>query len=99
MPDWPGRQEWGKRRGDQAIKGLAYFNDYMKGRSFVALDRYSMPDITLYIALLFADIAGLPIAPELTTLRAWAANIEDIPAVKNRTGKTILPGDLDRLGK
>ena len=99
MPDWPGRKDWGKRRGDQAIRGLAYFNDVMKGRPFVALDRFSMPDITLYIGLLFADIAGLPVAPELTALKAWAEKIEEIPAVKNRTGKTILPGDFDRLGK
>jgi hypothetical protein len=39
----------------------------------------------------------LPIAPELTALAAWRARVEELPAVKDRTGQTLLPEDLARL--
>lgn len=98
MPDWAGRKEWGERRGAMAIRGLAYFDDLLKSKQFLASDTFTMPDITLYISLLFAEIAGLPVASELTTLNTWREKVDEIPAVKNRRAKDILPGDLVRLG-
>jgi hypothetical protein len=55
-----------------------------------------MPDLTLYISLLFADIAGLSIPGELTALKAWRDKVAEIPAVKNRSGQDILPSDPER---
>ncbi|WP_186037698.1 glutathione S-transferase family protein [Burkholderia gladioli] len=99
MPEWDGRKEWGLRRGDMAIKGLAYFDELLKERSYLALETFALPDITLYISLLFAEIAGLPVSPELTTLAAWRAKVDELPYVKNRKAQGILPGDLARLGQ
>lgn len=99
MPEWDGRKDWGLRRGDMAVRGLAYFNELLKNQAYLALDSFALPDITLYISLLFAEIAGLPISPELTTLAAWRAKVDEFPAVKNRTAQEILPGDLARLGR
>lgn len=97
MPDWSGRKEWGERRGATALQNLAYFNQLLERQPFVAGETFSMADITLFISLSFAGIAGLPIAAELTALKGWRDKIAELPAVKNRSGQDILPGDLERL--
>jgi glutathione S-transferase len=98
MPDWSGAKEWGQRRGALAVKNMPYFNDILAKQPFVAVDTFSLADITLWAALAFADAIGLPIAPELTALAAWRSKVSDIPAVKNRSGQAILPEDLARFG-
>jgi glutathione S-transferase len=99
MPEWSGRREWGERRGRAALSGFAYFNEHLAKRAFVAGEIFSMPDITLYISLLFVDIAGLPVAPDLSALAKWRREVSKRPSVQQRTGQQILPGDLERLGK
>jgi glutathione S-transferase len=98
MPDWEGRHEWGRRRGEQAARGLAYFDQWLADRPYLATDAFTMPDITLYISLIFADYSGLS-QTHLTNLNAWRAKVEQLPAVKNRTGQDLAPGDFERLGK
>ncbi|MEI9886593.1 MAG: glutathione S-transferase [Rhizomicrobium sp.] len=98
MPDWRGAKEWGVRRGEQAVESLPYFDAVLRERPFLAGDAFSMADITLYAALVFAAGAGLPIAPELGALAAWQARVSELPAVKNRSGQTFLPEDLTRRG-
>jgi glutathione S-transferase len=99
MPEWNGRRDWGERRGKGALGGFAYFNDHLAKQAFVAGELFSMPDITLYISLLFADIAGLPVASDLVALSRWRKEVSKRPSVQHRTGQQILPGDLERLGK
>jgi glutathione S-transferase len=96
MPDWSGAREWGQRRGAYAVANMPYFNDVLAKQSFLTGDRFSMPDITLFAGLMFADIVGLPIAPELTALHGWRSKVAERPAVRNRTGQTPLPEDLAR---
>jgi glutathione S-transferase len=96
-PDWSGAKEWGVRRGAEAVANLPYFDTVLRERPFLAGDTFTMPDITLFAGLVFAGAAGLPIAPELTALAAWRARVEELPAVKERTGQTLLPEDLARL--
>jgi glutathione S-transferase len=55
MPEWEGRQEWGARRGKTALGGFGYFNELLAKQPFLASESFSMPDISLYISLLFAD--------------------------------------------
>ena len=98
MPDWSGAKEWGERRGAQAVQNMPYFNDILAKQPFLAGDAFSMADITLFAGLAFAEVVGLPIAPELTALAAWRSKVSDIPAVKNRSGQAPLPEDLARLG-
>ncbi|NWK95799.1 glutathione S-transferase [Sphingobium lactosutens] len=97
MPDWSGAQEWGQRRGAYAVANMTYFNDLLAKQPFLAGDRFSLPDITLFCGLMFADIVGLPIAAELTALHAWRNQVAERPAVKNRTGQTPLPEDPARV--
>ena len=89
MPGWSGAKEWGQLRGAQAVQGLPYFNSVLDSQPFLAGDTFSMADITLYASLDFADGVKLPIAAELTALTAWRRTVSDLPAVKNRSGKTF----------
>jgi len=97
MPDWGGAKEWGQRRGAYAVKNMAYFNDIVAKQPFLAIDTFSMPDITLFAGLLFAQTVGLPIAPELTALAAWRNKVSEIPSVKNRSGQMPRPEDIARF--
>jgi glutathione S-transferase len=97
MPEWEGRKEWGTRRGAFAVSNLPYFNAELSSRPFLAGDSFSMADITLWVALDFCDLCGLAGASELPSLAAWRGRVRAIPAVKNRSGQDLLPGDLARL--
>lgn len=98
MPEWDGRQEWGRRRGDMAVRGLAYFDQLLADRSYLATETFTLPDITLYISLIFADYCAISMS-HLTSLTAWRANAAELPAVKNHNGHELVPGDIERLGK
>lgn len=97
MPEWEGRKEWGERRGAMATRNLPYFDGILRRQNFLAGDAFTMPDITLYAFLLFANIMGFPIPPELSGIAAWQARVEALPPVKNRTGQEILAEDLARF--
>jgi glutathione S-transferase len=99
MPDWSGAREWGERRGAYAVKNMAYFNDVLSRSPFLAGDKFSMPDITLFAGLMFAQIVGLPIANELVALKAWRDKVSEIPAVKNRSGQFPLAEDIERASR
>lgn len=97
-PEWSGAREWGQRRGAYAVANMPYFNDLLAKQPFLAGENFSMPDITLFAGLMFAEIVGLPIAPELSALHTWRGKVADLPAVKNRSGQAPLPEDLARQG-
>jgi glutathione S-transferase len=96
MPQWEGRHVWGRRRGDMALQGLAYFDKVLADRPYLATDAFTLPDITLYISLIFGDYAALSTS-DLPALHAWRAKVADLPPVKQRSGQDLLPGDLERL--
>lgn len=97
MPGWSGAREWGQRRGAYAVANMPYFDTLLAKQPFLAGGRFTMPDITLFAGLMFAELVGLPIAPELTALHAWRGTISNLPAVKNRSGQTTPPEDLARM--
>lgn len=96
MPDWAGRGEWGRRRGDLAVANLPWFGEWLAERPYLAGDAFSMADITLFAALAFAEGAGLPLAPDMAAIVDWRARVSDLPAVRNRSGQDFLPADLSR---
>ncbi len=91
MPEWDAAEKkaWGERRGSLAVANLPYFEQVLGERAFLAGERYSVADISLWAGLAFASGAGLPIAPELTALAAWRDRVSDLPAVRNRTGQSF----------
>ncbi|BAK67508.1 glutathione S-transferase [Sphingobium sp. SYK-6] len=96
QPDWAGAAEWGRRRGQQAVANLPYFDELLSGSPFLTGNRFTLPDISLFAALAFATGAGLPVAPGLRALADWQARVSALPAVKMRSGQTFLPADLER---
>lgn len=97
-PDWTGRSEWGQRRRDRALAGMAYFNTVLTTQPFVAGEQFSMADISLFTGLMFAEAAGITPPDELTALKAWRTRVDELPSVKHRSGQSFLPEDLQRLG-
>lgn len=96
--DWPARGEWARREAEKAKEGLKYFDKLLESRPFVTGDQFTMPDITLFAGIYFAQAVALMPAG-LPALREWHHRVPGLPAVMNRTGQTRLPGDLARIGK
>lgn len=63
--------EWGERMRDKALRGAAYFNDVLSERPYVAGDAFSMADIALVAAFVFADIVQVTIPSDLSHLHTW----------------------------
>ncbi len=97
-PEWEGRTEWAQRQRSRALRGMAHFDDVLQTRAFVVGPQFSMADITVFVALAFAEAAGLTIAPEHAALHAWRAKVAALPAVKNRSGQHFPAEDLKRFG-
>ncbi len=97
-PDWDGAKEWGERRGAFAVSNMPYFNDILSKQAFLAGETFSMPDITLFAGLMFAELVGLPISPELRAIHSWRDMVSAIPAVRNRSGQKLPPEDVARYG-
>ena len=75
--------EWGMLQKQQAERGMSYFNDLLGKQDYVAADRFSMADITLFYGLAFAEFAQLNIADELTHLHAWRQRMASKPCFSN----------------
>jgi glutathione S-transferase len=97
MPEWPHAKEWGERRGSEAVRNLPYFNAILERQPFIAGEAFSMADITLYAAHMFAAAAGLPFAPDLTALAAWFDRVRALPAVRDRSGQALRSEDMQRM--
>ena len=97
-PDWAKRAAWGNMHREKAVVGMRYFDDVLRASPYVAGATFSMPDITVFCGLMFADAAGISIADDLTALHAWRSRVSKRPAVRNRSGQNFLPEDAKRLG-
>ncbi|CAN7731746.1 glutathione S-transferase [Pseudorhodoferax sp. LjRoot39] len=76
--------EWGLRQRDKAVRGMRYFDTVLQQQPFVAGDRFSMADIAVIGGLIFAELVRLPIPADCATLRAWWADMQQRPSVRNR---------------
>ncbi len=79
-------KEWGLKQKEKALAGLKYFNEVLADQPFVTGETFTMPDITLFAGLAFADFAKVDIAEELTNLLAWRERVANRPSVKVATG-------------
>jgi len=96
MPDWSGAKEWAERRGRYAVGNLPYFDELLRSEPFLIGEKFSMPDITLFAAYVFARGAGLPVSEELAGLAEWYKRVCDVPCMRDRSGQTFHPDDLAR---
>jgi glutathione S-transferase len=74
--------EWGFRQRDRALRAFGYFDSVLKKQSFIAGDAFSMADITVISAFIFAAIVKLPVPAEHEALHAWHERMQERPSVK-----------------
>lgn len=63
--------EWGEKQKKVALATMRQFDVVLQEQPFVAGDRLTMADITLYAGLMFAGFARIAIPEELTALAEW----------------------------
>jgi glutathione S-transferase len=97
-PEWAGRKEWAERQRDKYLKGLRDFNEVLAGQPYLAGGQFSVADITAFAALIHGDFAGVAIPADCVALIAWRAKVAARPALQNRSGQSLDPEDLRRLG-
>lgn len=88
-PDWAPRDEWAKRNLDKFNQGMHYFNRVLETTPYVAGDRFSLPDITVFAALMHAGFVGVTIPADCPALAAWHIKVAERPSVKNRSGQVM----------
>ena len=77
-------RDWGLRQRDKALAGMAYFDAILRRQPFVAVETFSMADITVVAGLIFADLVKLTVPPGCEALLGWYAAMRERPSVKNR---------------
>lgn len=97
-PDWAARAEMGQREAQKVSRGYEYFDALLREQPFLAGDRFSMADITLFAGLMFADAAGLSAPASLVALHDWRRRVADLPSVRQRSGQQFVQEDLTRMG-
>jgi len=88
-PEWAARAEWAQRNLDKFVKGMHYFNGVLATQPYVAGDQFSLPDITVFAALMHASAAGVTIPEDCPALAAWQAKVAERPSVKQRSGQVM----------
>lgn len=73
--------DWGIRQRDRALRAMAYFDSVLKQQRYIAGDTFSMADITVIGAFIFAAIVGLAVPEEYTALHAWHRRMLERPSV------------------
>jgi glutathione S-transferase len=68
-------REWGEKNRERAVAGMRYFDQVLRGQPYLAGKRFSMPDITAFAGLLYADFAKIDVPADLVNLRAWRSRV------------------------
>jgi len=74
--------DWGLRQRDRALRAMGYFDDLLKTQDYVAGAAFSMADITVIGAFIFAAIVKLEVPAHFTALHAWHARMLERPSVQ-----------------
>lgn len=73
--------EWGNRQKEISGQGMQYFDNVLGKSEFVAGEKFSMADITLFMGLGFADFAKIEIPEQFKNLSKWRNNVAARPSV------------------
>jgi glutathione S-transferase len=65
-----------------ALARLAWLDEELAGRPFVAGDRYTIADITALVGIDFGRVVGIRIAPEQKSLARWHAAVSARPSAR-----------------
>ena len=64
-----------------AQDGLEWFDAQLAGRDFIAGDRFTLADITLFAFLDFGGTVGQAVDPSLKNLSGWLERVRSRPSV------------------
>ena len=76
-PQFP---DWGAANRPVALRAMAIVDETLRGRPFIAGDRFTVADITGLVALDFARPARVAIPPELANLNRWRETLKARPS-------------------
>ena len=74
-------EDWGLKQKDVATKTMEYLDEVLGENAYVAGDKFSMADITVFAGLAFADFAKIDIPANLTNLTAWREKMNARPSI------------------
>jgi glutathione S-transferase len=74
--------EFGAVCKETAKKRLAWLDEELAGRDFIAGDRYSIADITALAGIDFGRITEIRIAPDQKNLTRWHESVSSRPSAK-----------------
>ena len=76
----PQVKDWAEANRPRALRNFRIFDEALDGREFFAGDRFTVADITGFVALDFLKPARLVIPPELGNLARWRDRIAERPS-------------------
>jgi len=74
--------EYGEVCSRSALKRLAWLDEELADRDFVAGDRYSIADITAMVGIDFGRVTGIRVQPEQKNLQRWYEAVSSRPSAK-----------------
>ena len=85
-PFWIGRETqvaaFGELSRDKLLQRMAWLNDELAEREFIAAGRYTLADITLQCALVMAKGIGIRIPEQHSNLARWFAAVTARPTAR-----------------
>ena len=72
--------DWAEVNRPKALQAMAIIDERLRGRPFIAGDRFTVADITGLVALDFAKSARISIPPELIHLNRWREALKARPS-------------------
>jgi glutathione S-transferase len=78
----PQYKEFGESNRAHYDKALAWLDGELKGKSFIAGDKYTMADICALSTVDFATWIGLAMPDNLPNLKAWHDRVSERPSAK-----------------
>lgn len=74
---------WGLHQRDRALRAMAYFDRLLATQPYLAGQAFSMADITLIGAFIFAAIVKLDVPAQYRALHAWHGRMQERPSVRD----------------
>lgn len=75
-------REWGLRQRERALRAMGYFDTLLGTQPYIAGQAFSMADITVIGAFIFAAIVKLEVPEQYTALHAWHRRMQERPSVR-----------------
>lgn len=74
--------EYGAVCKEATLKRLAWLDEEIADREFIAGDRYTIADITAFVGIDFGRVSGIRVAPAQKNLQRWYEAVSSRPSAK-----------------